>query len=240
MKAVNSVKRVPFAQYTAQSWWSKRHLPSPVVRFLPESPTAQISLQQWFVLFPHLPRWVVELGARYHLAVVSLYDVNKLLEEYGIDRTHVTIRNWVHKADLQPTSAVSEEHLTVDPYTNEIRHVSLYPTATKRTTRWFLTGAISSITLNFSSMTQTILDQFSLKMALDFELLAWNSACYRTCLLRDRTENTIVREPFQQCRARGHSKLARSRRRLPQFTLNVTRLNFNGSIDTPVLCTDRG
>jgi transposase-like protein len=26
----------------------------------------------------------------------------------------------------------------VDPYTNEILHVSLYPTANKQTTRWFL------------------------------------------------------------------------------------------------------
>jgi len=28
---------------------------------------------------------------------------------------------------------------TVDPYTNEILHISLYPTTNKQTMRWFLT-----------------------------------------------------------------------------------------------------
>jgi len=61
----------------------------------------------------------------------------------------------------------------VDPYTNEILHVSLYPTTTKQTTRWFLTDLLHqryrAMTWNFSSMTQTILDQSSLKMAIDSE-----------------------------------------------------------------------
>ncbi len=88
---------------------------------------------------------------------MSLRDVSKFLEEYGIDRSHVAIHNWVHKADLQPISTVSEDQLAVDekmirlhgqqfwlygavdPHTNEILDLSLYPTATKQTTRWFLT-----------------------------------------------------------------------------------------------------
>jgi len=75
---------------------------------------------------------------------------------FGIDRSHVAVHNWVPKSDLQPISIVSEDQLVVDekmirlhdqkfwlygavdPYTNEIRHVSLYPTANKQTTRWFL------------------------------------------------------------------------------------------------------
>jgi len=72
-------------------------------------------------------------------------------------RSHVAIHNWVHEADLQPISTVSEDQLAVDakmirlrdqkfwlygavdPQTNEILHVSHYPTANKRTTRLFLT-----------------------------------------------------------------------------------------------------
>jgi len=36
----------------------------------------------------------------------------------------------------------------VDPYTNDILHVSLYPTANKQTTRWFLTGLHRRYQLN--------------------------------------------------------------------------------------------
>ena len=87
----------------------------------------------------------------------SLREVSKHLELLGVKRSHVAIHNWVHKADLQPISTGSEDLLAVDeklirlhgqtfwlygavdPFTNEIRHVSLYPTATKQTTRWLLT-----------------------------------------------------------------------------------------------------
>jgi transposase-like protein len=37
---------------------------------------------------------------------------------------------------------------TVDPQINEILHVSLFPTATKQTTRWFLTGLLQRYQLN--------------------------------------------------------------------------------------------
>lgn len=74
----------------------------------------------------------------------------------GVDRSHIVIHNWIYEADLQPISAVTAEQLavdekmtrlhgneywlygTVDPETNEILHVSLFPTTTKQTTRWFL------------------------------------------------------------------------------------------------------
>jgi len=131
-----------------------------------------------------------EVGIRCHLAGMSLREVSKHLERFGVDRSHVAIHNWVHKADLQPISTVSADQLAVDekmirlhgqqfwlygavdPYTNEILHVSLYPTTTKQTTRWFLTDLHQRYRLNdveFSSMTQTILDQSSLKMAIDSE-----------------------------------------------------------------------
>nr|WP_256948582.1 IS6 family transposase [Halorubrum ezzemoulense] len=92
-----------------------------------------------------------------HLSGVSLREVNKFLDEYGINRSHVITHNWVHKANLQPISTISEDQFAVDekmirlhgrkfwlygavdPYTNKILHVSLYPTTNKQTTRWFLT-----------------------------------------------------------------------------------------------------
>ena len=75
----------------------------------------------------------------------------------GVNRSHVAIHNWVHKADLQPISTVSADQLAVDekviringddywlygavdPETNEILQLRLFPTTTKQTTRWFLT-----------------------------------------------------------------------------------------------------
>ncbi|MFC7187808.1 IS6 family transposase [Halorubrum yunnanense] len=110
-----------------------------------------------FVKRDRTPRWGIEVGTRCHLAGMSLREVSKYPERFGIDRSHVAIHSWVHEADLQPISTVSEDQLTidekmirlhgqkfwlygaVDPQTNEILHVSLYPTANKQTTRWSLT-----------------------------------------------------------------------------------------------------
>jgi transposase-like protein len=74
----------------------------------------------------------------------------------GVQRSHVAVHKWVHKADLQPISTVTADQLAVDekmirlhgrdhwlygavdPQTNEILHIALFPTTTKQTTRWFL------------------------------------------------------------------------------------------------------
>jgi transposase-like protein len=87
---------------------------------------------------------------------MSLRDASQFLDELGVQRSHVAIHGWVHNANLQPISTVSADQLAVDekmirlhgqefwlygavdPKTNEILHVSLFPTATKQTTRWFL------------------------------------------------------------------------------------------------------
>lgn len=68
----------------------------------------------------------------------------------------MAIHRWVHKPDLQPLSTVSADQLAVnetmirlhgqayrlyaavDPRTNEIAHVSLYPNTNKTTMRQFL------------------------------------------------------------------------------------------------------
>ncbi|MCG1008131.1 IS6 family transposase [Halorubrum lacusprofundi] len=117
--------------------------------------TAWIDLS--FVERDRTPRWAIQVGIRCHLDGMSLREVSKFLESFGIYRSHVAVHNWVHKADLQPISTVSTDQLAVDekmirlhgqkfwlyeavdPYTNEILHLSHYSTATKQTTRWFLT-----------------------------------------------------------------------------------------------------
>jgi len=71
----------------------------------------------------------------------------------GVDRSHVTIHDWVHSAELQPISTVTENGIAVDektirvngddhwPYgavdleTDEIIHLSLFPATTKEMTR---------------------------------------------------------------------------------------------------------
>jgi len=88
---------------------------------------------------------------------MSLQDASQFLEELGVQRSHVSIHKRVHEADLQPIltvtadqPAVDEKMIrphgqqcwlygAVDPQTNDILHVSLFPMATKQTTRWFLT-----------------------------------------------------------------------------------------------------
>ncbi len=67
-----------------------------------------------FVERDRTPRWAIEEGIRCHLTGMSLREVSKFLEQYGIKRSHVAIHNWVHKADLQPISTVSEDQLAVD------------------------------------------------------------------------------------------------------------------------------
>ncbi|WP_134672528.1 IS6 family transposase [Halorussus marinus] len=109
-----------------------------------------------FVERRRTPEWAIQVGIRCHLAGMSLRDASQYLEELGVERSHVAIHEWVHKADLQPVSTVTADQLAVDekmirlhgqefwlygavdPETNEILHVSLFPTTTKQTTRWFL------------------------------------------------------------------------------------------------------
>jgi len=109
-----------------------------------------------FVERQRTPEWAIQVGIRCHLAGMSLRDTSKHLESLGVSRSHVAIHDWVHKAELQPVSTVTKDQIAVDekmiringddywlygaidPETNEIIHLSLFPTTTKQTTRWFL------------------------------------------------------------------------------------------------------
>jgi len=109
-----------------------------------------------FVERNRTPEWAIQVGIRCHLAGMSLRDASQFLDELGVDRSHVAIHDWIHKAELQPISTVTADQLAVDekviringadywlygavdPNTNEIIHVRLFPATTKQTTRWFL------------------------------------------------------------------------------------------------------
>ena len=110
-----------------------------------------------FVERKRTPEWAIQVGIRCHLAGMSLRDASQFLDELGVNRSHVAIHDWVHKADLQPISTVTADQLAVDekviringddywlygavdPETNKILQLRLFPTTTKQTTRWFLT-----------------------------------------------------------------------------------------------------
>jgi len=110
-----------------------------------------------FVERQRTPDWAIQVGIRCHLSGMSTRDASQFLGELGVQRSHVTIHNWVHKAELQPISTVSADQIAidekviringvefwlygaVDPQTNEILHFRLFSTTTNQTTRWFLT-----------------------------------------------------------------------------------------------------
>ena len=67
-----------------------------------------------FVERRRIPDWAIQVGIRYHLAGMSLRDASQFLDELGVQRSHVAVHEWVHKADLQPSSTVTADQLAVD------------------------------------------------------------------------------------------------------------------------------
>jgi transposase-like protein len=98
----------------------------------------------------------MKLGIRLHLAGLSLSDTKQILELVGVDRCRSTVHNWVQKADIQPTDGAAPDHVAVDetviqlnddrfwlyaavdPATNRLLHVRLYPTRTQALTEMSL------------------------------------------------------------------------------------------------------
>jgi len=107
----------------------------------------QIDLE--FVEREATPRLLMKLGIQLHLAGLSLSNTVSILEVFGVERARSTVHNWVHKADLQPESGRSPDHVAVDeavirlnderywlyaavnPETNELLHTKLEPTTNK-------------------------------------------------------------------------------------------------------------
>jgi len=106
----------------------------------------QINLE--FVEREATPRLLMKLSIQLHLAGLSLSNTVSFLEVFGVQRVRSTVHNWVHKADLQPESGQSPDHVAVDetviqiddeqywlyaavdPDSNELLHTKLEPTRT--------------------------------------------------------------------------------------------------------------
>ena len=50
------------------------------------------------------PAFLVKLSIQLHLSGLSLSNTVSMLEIFGVERARSTVHNWIHKADLQPTS----------------------------------------------------------------------------------------------------------------------------------------
>ena len=92
------------------------------------------------------PKLLMKLSIQLHLAGLSLSNTVLFLEVFGVERVRSTVHNWVHKADLQPESGRSPNHVAVDetvirlddeqywlyaavdPETNDLLHTQLEPT----------------------------------------------------------------------------------------------------------------
>ena len=88
----------------------------------------------------------MKLSIQLHLSGLSLSNTVSVLKIFGVERARSTVHNWVHKADLQPTSGKSPDHVAVDETvihlnderywlyaavdseTNELLHTNLEPT----------------------------------------------------------------------------------------------------------------
>lgn len=56
----------------------------------------------------------MKLSIQLHFAGLSLLNTVRAHEVFGVGRARSTVRNWVHKADLQPESGRNPEHVAVD------------------------------------------------------------------------------------------------------------------------------
>ena len=45
---------------------------------------------------------------------MSLREASQHIETLGVDRSHVAIHEWVHKAELQPISTVTADQVVID------------------------------------------------------------------------------------------------------------------------------
>ncbi|EMA41764.1 transposase [Halobiforma nitratireducens JCM 10879] len=109
-----------------------------------------------FVERERTPRRLMELGIRLHLAGLSLSNTISELEKFGVERSLKAVHDWVQKADLQPASDASPDHVAVDetviringqqfwlyaavdPETNDFLHMQLFTTTTTALTQRFL------------------------------------------------------------------------------------------------------
>src|SRR6056297_3856409 len=101
-------------------------------------------------------QFLMKLSIQLHLSGLSLSNTVSVLEVFGVERARSTVHNWIHKADLQPTSGKNPDHVAVDetviqlndeqywlyaavdPETNELLHTTLEPTRNTMIAQTFL------------------------------------------------------------------------------------------------------
>jgi Transposase and inactivated derivatives len=94
------------------------------------------------------PTEFAKLGIQLHLRGLSLSNTVSILDKFGVNRARSTVRNWVHKTDLQPKEGRNPDHVAVDetvirlndeqywlyaavdPATNDLLHTKLEPVRT--------------------------------------------------------------------------------------------------------------
>ena len=109
-----------------------------------------------FVERERTPSELMKLGIRLHLVGLSLSNTVSELEKFGVQRSRKVVHDWVQKADLQPASDASPDHIAldetviringqqywlyavVDPETNQFLHIRLFTTTTTALTQKFL------------------------------------------------------------------------------------------------------
>ncbi|QCW02940.1 IS6 family transposase [Natrinema pallidum] len=102
------------------------------------------------------PHRLMEVGIRLHLAGLLLSNTVRELEKFGVERSRKAVHDWVQKANLQPATDVTPNHVAidetviridehqywlyaaVDPETNKILHIRLFLTTTIALTERFL------------------------------------------------------------------------------------------------------
>jgi putative transposase len=67
-----------------------------------------------FVERERTPNELMKLGIRCHLSGQSLSNVIRELGNFGVQRSRKAAHDWVRKADLQPASDVSPDHVALD------------------------------------------------------------------------------------------------------------------------------
>jgi len=67
-----------------------------------------------FVERERTPSELMKLGIRFHLAVLSLSNTILELEKFGVQWSRKAVHDWVQKADLQPATDASPDHVALD------------------------------------------------------------------------------------------------------------------------------
>src|SRR6056297_1900314 len=109
------------------------------------------------------PKLLMKISIQLHLAGLSLSNTVLFLEIFGVDRVRSTVHDWVHKADLQPETGRSPNHVAVDetviqldderywPYaavgadSNDLLHTRLEPTRHNAIADRFFAGLRNSM-----------------------------------------------------------------------------------------------